>query len=192
MKKIIFFGDSLTAGYGLQSPATESFPGLLQQKINNAGFDYQIVNAGLSGDTTESALFRLENVLKNRAEIFFLALGANDILRSYQPSVTGANLEKIIMRVKEKYPNVKFALLGMELPAWITDARAQPYRRLYRGLAVKYGMTYLPFLLDGVAGNQALNLPDGLHPTASGYEIIADRVWPLLHSLLVKEDGAAF
>ena len=188
MKQIIFFGDSLTAGYGLRSASTESFPALLQQKINHAGFDYQVINAGISGDTTESALYRLENILETPIAIFILALGANDMIRNHSPVTTAINLEKIILRVKEKYPEVKTALLGMELPAWITQARAEPYRKLYRSLAEKHGMSYLPFLLEGVAGNLALNLPDGLHPNAAGYQVIAERVWPLLHSMLKMPD----
>ncbi|MEQ7801882.1 arylesterase [Pedobacter sp. ASV1-7] len=184
MKQIIFFGDSLTAGYGLRSASTESFPAILQQKINQSGFPYQIINAGISGDTTQSALYRLENVLRSPATIFILALGANDMLRSHSPAATAANLEKIILRVKETNPEVKLALLGMELPGWITQARAEPYRKLYRSLSEKYGMSYLPFLLEGVAGKPELNIPDGLHPNAAGYQIIAERVWPLLHSML--------
>jgi acyl-CoA thioesterase-1 len=184
MKQIIFFGDSLTAGYGLRSAATESFPALLQQKINQSGFPYQIINAGISGDTTQSALYRLENILRSPVAIFILALGANDMIRSHSPAATAANLEKIIHRVKETNPQVKLALLGMELPSWITQSRAEPYRKLYRGLAEKYGMNYLPFLLEGVAGKPELNMPDGLHPNATGYQIIAERVWPLLHSML--------
>lgn len=188
MKQIIFFGDSLTAGYGLRSASTESFPAILQQKINQSGFPYQIINAGISGDTTQSALYRLENVLLSPATIFILALGANDMLRSHSPAATAANLEKIILRVKETNPEVKLALLGMELPGWITQARAEPYRKLYRSLSEKYGMGYLPFLLEGVAGKPELNMPDGLHPNAAGYQIIAERVWPLLHSMLEIPD----
>ncbi|MFA4870662.1 MAG: arylesterase [Pedobacter sp.] len=191
MKQIIFFGDSLTAGYGLRSAPTESFPALLQQKINQSGFPYQIINAGISGDTTQSALYRLEKVLRSPIAIFILALGANDMLQSHSPTATAANLEKIIQRVKETNPEVKLALLGMELPAWITQAKAEPYRKLYRGLAEKYGMSYLPFLLEGVAGKPELNMPDGLHPNAAGYQIIAERVWPLLHSMLEIPDEQA-
>lgn len=188
MKQIIFFGDSLTAGYGLRSASTESFPALLQQKINQSDFHYQVINAGISGDTTQSALYRLESVLRSPATIFVLALGANDMIRSHSPAATAANLEKIIQRVKETYPEVRLALLGMELPAWITQARAEPYRKLYRGLAEKYGMSYLPFLLEGVAGKPELNMPDGLHPNAAGYHVIAERVWPLLHRMLEIPD----
>lgn len=106
------------------------------------------------------------------------------MIRSHSPAATADNMEKIIQRVKETNPEVKLALLGVELPAWITQARAEPYRKLYRGLAEKYGMSYLPFLLEGVAGKPELNMPDGLHPNAAGYQIIAERVWPLLHSML--------
>lgn len=188
MKQIVFFGDSLTAGYGLRSASTESFPALLQQKINQAKFDYKVINAGISGDTTQSALYRLEEVLHTPHAIFILALGANDMIRNHPPTATATNLDKIISRVREKYPEVKTALLGMELPAWITHARAEPYRKLYRSLAEKHGISYLPFLLDGVAGNPALNLPDGLHPNAAGYKIISERVWPLLHAMLEMPD----
>lgn len=188
MKQIVFFGDSLTAGYGLRSASTESFPALLKEQIDKAGFNYQIINAGISGDTSQSGLSRLENVLRYPADIFFLGLGANDILRSYPSSTTAVNLDKIITRVKEKYPKVKIVLLGMELPEWIVTSIADTYRKLYRGLAEKHNLSYLPFLLEGVIGKAELNLPDRLHPNANGYRIIADRVWPVLQNLLEKAD----
>ena len=189
MKQIVFFGDSLTAGYALQSPSTASFPALLQKKIDALGFQYKVYNAGLSGDTTTSALDRLEQVSNIPAEIFVIALGANDMLRNHNPLSTAANLQKIIAMVKSKHPEVQLILLGMELPAWISAAGASQYRNLFRQIAEEHGMPFLPFLLDGVAGKQEFNIADGLHPNAAGYQIIADRVWPILHSLLQSKEN---
>lgn len=184
MKHIVFFGDSLTAGFGLADPNQESFPALIQNKINAFGYAYQVINAGQSGDTTSSALNRLHTVIEIPADVFAVALGANDMLRGYAADSTAANLLQIISRLKTAHPDAKLVLLGMELPAWITAARANQYRNLFRSLAEEYGMPFLPFLLEGVAGKREYNLPDGLHPNARGYQVIAERVWPVIHSLL--------
>ena len=184
MKQIIFFGDSLTAGYGLKSVDTESFPARLQQKIFATGYNYQVINAGLSGDTTSSGLARLNKHLLGPADIFVIALGANDMLRGYSPVTMATNILEIIARVKKRYPKIKLLLLGMELPAWITAANAAQYRQLYSSIASRENVALLPFLLEGVAGQRSLNFPDGVHPNARGYEIIAEKVWPALQKLL--------
>ncbi len=184
MKEIIFFGDSLTAGYGLHSPQTESLPALLSKKAVEAGIAFHFVNAGISGDTTTSALLRLPQLLKLPADIFVVALGANDMLRGYLPSNMSHNLENIVTQIKQVHPSAKILLLGMELPTWITAQRATQYRNIYSSLAKKYELAFLPFLLEGVIGNRHLNLPDLVHPNAQGYKIICDKVWPLLKGLL--------
>ena len=184
MKRILFFGDSLTAGYGLSKPHQQSFPALLQQKIDELGLAYQAVNAGLSGDTTASALERLSYWIQQPVDIFVLELGANDMIRGLSPKSTKANLQQIITQVVALYPDVKLLLLGMELPLWVPGERTAEFRALYRQVAVDNEMTYLPFLLDGVAGIAHLNMHDGIHPLADGYKIIAKNVWPVLKQIL--------
>ena len=183
MKKILFFGDSLTAGYGLSDPKTQSFPALLAQKAKNEGIPFEYTNAGISGDTTISALLRLPKLLVKSYDIYVVALGANDMLRGQSAQAISQNLEQIISQIKYVHPLAKILLLGMELPTWITASRAIQYKDVYRKLADKHSLAFLPFLLEGVIGIRTLNLPDLVHPNAEGYQQIAERVWPLLKSL---------
>jgi len=191
MREIIFFGDSLTAGYGLASPSMESFPALLQEKINKAGLAYKVINSGVSGDTSAAGLSRIAGVLERPIDVFVLELGANDMLRGLMPQSTLKNLQEILNKVKARHPEVKLLLLGMELPAWVPGERAQGFREVYRKLASDYDMAFVPFLLEGVAGMRHLNLVDGVHPVAEGYQIIANTVWPVLRGLLTytEEQG---
>jgi acyl-CoA thioesterase-1 len=185
MQNILFFGDSLTAGYGLRNPATESFPALIEQKINSAKLDYRVFNAGLSGDTSTGGLNRLDYWLGGGVNIFVLELGVNDIIRGVAPQTTLNNLQIIVNKVKAKNPQVKLALMGMEIPPFIPAPFAAQFRDIYRKLADTNKMAFVPFFLEGVAGIAHLNLPDRIHPTAEGYKIIADKVWPVLKDLLV-------
>ncbi len=187
MNNILFFGDSLTAGYGLGNVNDESFPALIGQKIKEAGLDYKIINAGLSGDTSAGGLARLDYWLSQPVKVFILELGINDILRGIPPSRTYNNLDSIISKVKTRYPEVKLALMGMEIPAFIPGAFAAEFRSIFRRLADTHDMVLVPFFLEGVAGLAHLNMKDGLHPSASGYRIIADRVWPAIETLLHKK-----
>ncbi|WP_394800322.1 arylesterase [Mucilaginibacter daejeonensis] len=184
MKKILFFGDSLTAGYGLRDPRTTSLPALIQQRIDIDKLPYQVINAGQSGDTTSGGLLRIDGYLDQAIDVLVLELGANDILRGIPPQTTSTNLQAIINKVRSRHPNVKMLLLGMELPGWIPGAFAGAFRSVFAQVAMKNDMAFVPFMLEGVAGIRHLNLPDGLHPTADGYKIIADRVWPVLATLL--------
>lgn len=184
MNNILFFGDSLTAGYGLGNVNDESFPALIGQKIKEAGLDYRIINAGVSGDTSSGGLARLDYWISQPVKVFILELGINDILRGIPPSRTLANLDSIINKVKAKYPDVKLALMGMEIPAFIPGAFAAEFRSIFRKLAESHDMVFVPFFLEGVAGLAHLNMKDGLHPSAAGYRIIADRVWPAIKQLL--------
>ena len=184
MKSILFFGDSLTAGYGLGDVSNESFPALIQQKINDARLPYQVINAGLSGDTSSGGLNRLDYWLNKPVDVFILELGINDIMRGIPPATTLNNLQAIVQKVKAKYPDVKMALMGMELPAFIPGAFAGEFRGIFRKLADANRMALVPFFLEGVAGLKHLNLRDGLHPSAEGYQIIANKVWPVLEKLL--------
>jgi acyl-CoA thioesterase-1 len=184
MGKILFFGDSLTAGYGLFDPARESFPGLIQQKINASKLPFDVINAGVSGDTSAGGLARLDYWLYQPIDVFILELGINDVMRGVPPGTTLVNLDSIITTVKRKYPNAKLALMGMELPAFIPGTIVTDFRAIFQKLAVAHKMLLVPFFLEGVLGQSHLNLHDGLHPSAAGYQVIADKVWPALKTLL--------
>lgn len=182
LKKILFFGDSLTAGYGLTEH--QAFPALIQQKINQQQLFYRVINEGLSGETSAGGKTRIVNLIDQPIDIFVLELGINDILRGITPVETAANLQFIIDFVKIKQPKVKLVLLGMELPSFLTGHILTEFRMVFRHLADKNEMVFMPFLLHGVAGNRLLNLADGVHPNAKGYEIIAGNLWPILKTIL--------
>jgi len=162
----------------------DSLPALLQKKIDHKGLNYKITNAGLSGETSVGGLTRIDYFLQQIIEVFVLELGANDILRGIGPTTTAQNLQQIIEKVRLKFPTIKILLLGIEIPAWIPGAHADEFRKLFRRLADDNRIALVPFLLDGVAGIKELNLQDGLHPSAAGYKIIAEKVWPVLLPLL--------
>jgi acyl-CoA thioesterase-1 len=188
----MFFGDSLTAGYGLGDVKNESCPALIQQKINAEGLDYHVINGGLSGDTTSGGLTRLDYWLNRPIDVFVLELGINDMMRQVTPAKIYQNLEAIIIKVKAKYPNVKLALMGMQVPAFLPGLAISDFNALYQRLADKYEMAFLPFYLEGVAGQRHLNIRDGLHPSAAGYRIIADKVWEVVRPLLSMNDPDQF
>jgi acyl-CoA thioesterase-1 len=185
MQNILFFGDSLTAGYGLRNAATESFPALIGQKIDAEKLDYKIVNAGLSGDTSAGGLRRIDYWLSQPVSVFVLELGINDIIRGITPVTTLKNLQAITDKVKAKYPQVKIAVMGMQIPAFIHSPVAASFSEVYRTLASSNQLSLVPFFLDGVAGKPHLNLPDHLHPNAEGYRVIADNVWSAIKRLLI-------
>ncbi|MEX8546152.1 MAG: arylesterase [Mucilaginibacter sp.] len=182
IKQILCFGNSLTAGYGL--PSQQSFPSLIQQKINANKLPYKVINAGLSGETSVGGKSRILNLIDQQIDVFVLELGINDILRGITVADTLNNLQFIIDLVKLKHPNVKMLLLGMELPSFLTGHILKDFRMVFRQLADKNNMAFVPFLLNGVAGNRLLNLPDGVHPNAKGYEIVAGNVWDVLKKIL--------
>jgi len=186
MRNILFFGNSLVAGYGLADAKTESCPALIQQKINAEGLEYHVINGGLSGDTTAGGLSRLDYWLNRPIDVFVLELGINDIRRHVPPARIYDNLETIVIKVKAKYPDIKLALMGMELPGFIPGMLTRDFNAIYPKLAEKYNMALLPFYLKGVAGQRHLNLRDGVHPNAEGYKIIADAVWTVLRPLLTS------
>ena len=187
MQTILFFGDSLTAGYGLRNAVAESFPALIEQKIAAAGYDYKVINAGLSGDTSGGGLARIDYWLAQPLSAFVLELGINDVIRGISPQTTLNNLQAITAKVKAKYPGVKIAIMGMQIPLYIRSGFANQFNGIYRTLADSTGAVLVPFFLDGVAGKAALNLPDHLHPNAAGYQIIAGKTWPFIEKLLVKD-----
>lgn len=183
-RNILFFGDSLTAGYGLMNPSLESFPALIQDKIDRAGLPYKVINAGVSGETTTAGKNRIDLLLFQPINIFVLELGANDLLRGVPVANAESNLQQIIDKVGGKFPQVRMVLLGLEVPPYIADNYAIEFRQMFRKVAIRNNMTFVPFLLDGVAGIPQLNLKDGFHPTAAGYRIIADTVWKTLAQIL--------
>lgn len=185
-KVILFVGNSLTAGYGVEP--SQAFPALIQQKIDLRGWNFRIINAGQSGDTSAGGLSRLEWLLKTPIDILVLELGANDGLRGIPVDVTRKNLQAIIDRTKEKYPKVKVVVAGMQMPPNLGREYGEQFRTIFPELAKRNRAELIPFLLDGVGGVPGLNFPDGIHPTARGHELVANNVWkflePLVRSLL--------
>ena len=182
-KVILFFGNSLTAGYGLE-PA-EAFPALIQQKLDSLNYDYRTVNAGLSGETTASGLSRLDWVLERQpVDIFVLELGANDGLRGIEPTETQRNLAAIIDQVRATNPAVDIVLAGMLVPPNMGNAYTERFQKVFPAVAEAKGVTLIPFLLEGVAGEPELNQADGIHPTAPGQKIVAENVWETIKPLL--------
>lgn len=185
-RTIVFFGDSLTAGYGLADPSTQSFPARIQQKIDSEHLPWRVVNAGLSGETSAGGLRRVDWVLRQEADVFVLELGGNDGLRGIAPEVTRANLQAIIGRVRSAQPKARVVLAGMRMPASMGPDYAEAFRSIYPDLARRNGLILVPFLLEGVAGRQDLNQPDGIHPTADGDLIVAELLWKSLRPVLAK------
>jgi len=181
-KTIIFFGNSLTAGYGL-SPS-QAFPAIIQKKIDSLGLPYQVINAGVSGETSSGGNTRIDWILREPIDIFVLELGANDGLRGIQLSETKKNLQSIIDKVKAKNPATKLILAGMQIPPNMGQTYATEFRNVFTDLSNKNEMTLIPFLLEGVGGETNLNQQDGIHPTAEGHLIVAENVWKQLEKLL--------
>jgi acyl-CoA thioesterase-1 len=181
---LVFFGDSLTAGYGLADPGRDSYPSLIQEKITAAGLNYHVINAGLSGDTSAGGLSRIDWTMRQPVDVFVLALGANDGLRGTGPAVTEKNLQAIIDRVRAKYPKAKLVLVGMMMPDNMGPEFTKAFRELFPALAEKNQAALVPFLLDGVGGKRELNQHDGIHPTPEGHVILAENVWKILRPLL--------
>ena len=182
-KTILFFGNSLTAGYGLSSPA-QAFPALIQTKLDSLQLPYHVVNAGVSGETSSGGASRIDWILRQPVDIFILELGANDGLRGIPIAETKKNLQAIVDKVHAKYPNAKLVLAGMQLPPNMGQTYATQFRAIYPELATKNNMALIPFLLQGVGGVATLNQEDGIHPTAEGAQIVAQNVWQVLQPLL--------
>lgn len=183
-RTIVFFGDSLTAGYGLDDPSAEAYPAHIQEKITAAGLGWRVVNAGLSGETTSGGLRRVDWILRQPVDLFVLALGANDGLRGIDPALSRDNLQKIIDRVRAKYPRAKLVLAGMQMPSAMGLEFSRAFEQVFPDVAAKNDATLIPFLLEGVGGSVALNQGDRIHPTARGHAVIADHVWKVLRPLL--------
>ena len=181
-KNILFFGNSITAGYQLDMD--QAFPALIQNRLDSLGLNYQAINAGLSGETTAGGRERIDWVLRTIPDIFFLELGANDGLRGLALEETPKNLQAIIDKVKEANPEVKVIIAGMMVPPNLGQAYTEGFRNIFSSIAEKNDATLIPFVLDGVAGIPSLNLSDGIHPTPEGHQIVAETVWKYLQPLL--------
>jgi acyl-CoA thioesterase-1 len=181
-KFIIFFGNSLTAGYGVD--ADQAFPARIQQKIDSLKLPYHIQNAGNSGETTAGGLQRIDWILKQKPDIFILELGGNDGLRGLPVTQMEQNLQQIINKVKTANPNVHILLAGMQMLPNLGKDYVNSFNNTYPALARKNGITLIPFLLDGVGGEPHLNQPDGIHPNPEGHAKVAETVWKYLQPLL--------
>lgn len=181
-KTILFFGNSLTAGYGLE--LTEAFPALVQKKIDSLKLPYTVINAGVSGETSAGGNSRIDWVLRQTVDVFILELGGNDGLRGIPVAETRRNLQSIIDKVRSKYPQAKIVLAGMQIPPNMGQQYTSAFRDVFPELSKKNKIPLIPFLLEGVGGEARLNLPDGIHPTAEGHAILADNVWKVLQPLL--------
>ncbi|GAL68818.1 arylesterase [Jejuia pallidilutea] len=182
-KTILFFGDSITAGYGLDS-TNDAYPAVIQETIDSLDLNYTVVNSGVSGETTAGGRSRIDWILNQNIDIFLLELGANDGLRGVPISETQANLQAIIDAVKQKDANTKIILTGMELPPNMGNSYTSEFRNMYAELAQKNDVAFIPFILKDVGGIPELNQNDGIHPTVKGHKIIASTVWETLQPLL--------
>jgi acyl-CoA thioesterase-1 len=181
--RIVFLGDSLTAGYGLAREA--SVPSLIQKRLRESGYPHHVVNAGVSGDTSAGGLSRLDWSLDGDVEVLVVELGANDGLRGLPVAGLKKNLSEIITRAQAR--DIKVVLTGMEAPPNFGAAYTSEFREVYRQLAREHNVTFVPFYLEGVAGIPSLNIEDGIHPNAEGSRIIEKTVWSALEPLLVKQ-----
>jgi len=179
---IVALGDSLTAGLGVAPE--EAYPALLEAKLRREGFDYRVVNAGVSGDTSAGGLRRLDWALRLKPDVVIVALGANDGLRGQPPAALRDNLTRIVERARTAGSRVLLA--GMRVPPNYGDDYSRAFAAVYPTVARATGVPLAPFLLDGVAGDPRLNQPDGIHPTAEGQRVIAERIWPYLKPLLAR------
>jgi acyl-CoA thioesterase I len=183
---VLFFGTSLTAGYGLDPG--QAFPSLIQKKADAEGVPIKAVNAGLSGETTAGAARRIDWVMRTPADVVVVEAGANDALRGLPPEAAKANLERVIETIREKQPRAKIVLIQMEAPPNFGAAYTQRFRSIYRDVSQKENVPLIPFLLNGVAGISRYNQADGVHPNLAGEQIVADNVWRALKPIVAQLD----
>ncbi len=179
---VLFFGDSLTAGYGLSTE--EAFPALIEKELNKKANRAKIINGGLSGETSAGGLARIDWLLRQPIQILVLELGANDGLRGLPLDQTRKNLQAIIDKVKAKNPKVKIVLAGMMVPPNMGKQYTNEFKNIYPDLAKKNNATLIPFLLEGVGGIEKLNQSDGIHPNVEGHKIVAKNITPVIEKLL--------
>jgi acyl-CoA thioesterase-1 len=177
---LVALGDSLTAGFGVVPD--EAYPARLQARLRREGYPHRVVNAGVSGDTSAGGLRRVDWILRNRPTVVIVALGANDGLRGQSVAALRANLDQIVTRLHAA--GVRVLLAGMRVPPNYGDAYARDFAAVFPEVARRHKIPLMPFLLEGVAAVARLNQGDGIHPTAEGHQMIADRLWPYLRPLL--------
>jgi acyl-CoA thioesterase-1 len=182
LPRIVFLGDSLTAGLGIGKD--QAVPALIQERLRREGYAYEVVNAGNSGDTSDGGLTRLDWSLAGDVKVLVVELGANDGLRGIAPARTRANLESIVTTARRR--GITVLLTGMEAPPNYGPAYTAEFRQTFRQVAAEQHVALMPFFLEGVAGISSLNQPDGVHPTPEGARIVADNVWRYLEPLLMK------
>ena len=181
-KTILFFGNSLTAGYGIDPE--ESFAGRIQTRLDSLKKEFRVINGGLSGETTAGGLSRLDWFLEEEPYLFVLELGGNDGLRGIALTETKKNLLAIVDKVQAKYPNTKIILAGMQIPPNMGQEYTEEFKAIYPAVAKEKNIELIPFLLEGVAGNPDLNLPDGIHPTEEGHRLVMETLWPYISKAL--------
>jgi acyl-CoA thioesterase-1 len=181
-RSILFMGNSLTAGFGLDP--SEAFPALIEEKIKNAGMNFKVIAAGLSGETTTSGLRRIDWLFKQKVDVLVLELGGNDGLRGITLKLTKQNLQDMIDKARSYNPKIRIILAGMEVPPNMGDVYTAEFRKMYPELSKKNNVTLIPFLLEGVGDRPELNQRDGIHPTAEGHVIVAETVWKYLKPVL--------
>ena len=186
-KRIVILGDSITAGYGLE--LSQAYPALIQQKIEQAKLPFVVVNAGVSGDTSAGGLRRVAWTLSKGADILIIALGGNDGLRGISPDVTKKNLLGIVKKARTKNPMMKTLIAGMQMPGNMGPKFTERFKKLFPEIAKASNSRLIPFLIEGVGGNENLNQADGIHPTAEGQQIVADNVWKILLPELTKKES---
>jgi acyl-CoA thioesterase-1 len=184
-KTILLFGDSITAGYGLDD-VNDAYPAVLQQTIDSLDLNYTVINSGVSGETSAGGKSRIDWVIKQTPTIFLLELGANDGLRGVMLTETRSNLQAIIDVVRAKSPETTIILAGMELPPNMGQDYTTEFRELYAELAEKNELVFIPFILKDVGGIAELNQNDGIHPNVEGHKIVANTVWEVLEPLITR------
>jgi acyl-CoA thioesterase I len=181
-KNIVFFGNSLTAGYGVDP--SQAFPALIQSKLDSLKLPYQVINAGLSGETSAGGDSRVDWILRQPVYIFVLELGGNDGLRGIPLAETSKNLQFIIDKVRQKYSSSKIIMAGMQIPPNMGKKYGSEFKAMFQQLVVRNKIYLIPFLLEGVGGEPELNQRDGIHPNVQGHIIVAENVWKVLRPLL--------
>jgi acyl-CoA thioesterase I len=181
---VVILGDSLAAGLGVDFD--QAFPALLQKRVNAAGWQDTVVNAGVSGDTSADGLARIDWLLRRKLDVLIVELGGNDGLRGLPVTVTRTNLQAILDRVRTKYPRAQFIIAGMQMPPNMGEDYTHAFRELFPELARRNQAALIPFLLAGVGGDPNLNQDDRIHPNAEGHRIVADNVWSILRPVLEK------
>lgn len=183
--RVLFFGDSITAGYGLEK--SQAFPNIMQEWADSLNWNVEMVNGGLSGETSAGGLRRIDWMLQKPIDIFVLELGGNDGLRGVSTKETKQNLLDIIDKVRTKNKDVQIILAGMQVPPNLGMDYTKAFASIYKEVSVEKKTVLIPFILEKVGGNPKLNLPDGIHPTAEGHQLVAETVWTYLKPILKKE-----